>query len=544
MRSTTNAAASRLAGALIGTVLLAILLAAPQASAAVSSESAATPSAVLGLGAGYHRPHGSDRVRAVQERLREAGDIPGPVDGRFGPLTEAAVRNLQAHKGLPVDGLVGPDTQAALTRPGTLVRFGMGFGDSSDRGRVRTLQRQLRLAGERPGPVDGRFGSLTERAVRHFQSRQGLAVDGIVGTATHSALARRVTSVSNSAAGTPAAEGGKSKRVASKPGGAPAAPTPSGQPKAIAARNPSSGSDGSGLKTVVAVIGLASALAVLSSIAVLRSRRRTRQEDVPVGDRAAAGAEPGAPGRPARHVAAPGRSTARPVPVLGYATIHVAAGARPNGGQLQEQAAMIATECDRRDLHLVELVREREAQNGGGLERPGLAYALQRIASGDAQGLVVAELPRLNRSLPQLGRILEWFSRSGARLVVAEHGIDTAQRDGLIMVRTLIQAAHLERERMVERTHKGMHAARSKGPPRVADNPDLKLRIGQMRAQGMTLRAIADRLNADGVPTVRGGAEWRPSSVQAAVGYKRPRPQVPLPTGGPVNGAVDGEGGI
>ena len=43
-----------------------------------------------------------------------------------------------------------------------------------------------------------------------------------------------------------------------------------------------------------------------------------------------------------------------------------------------------------------------------------------------------------------------------------------------------------------------------------------------MRASGMTLQAIADTLNSEGVPTLRGGSEWRPSSVQAATGYKRP----------------------
>jgi hypothetical protein len=37
----------------------------------------------------------------------------------------------------------------------------------------------------------------------------------------------------------------------------------------------------------------------------------------------------------------------------------------------------------------------------------------------------------------------------------------------------------------------------------------------------MTLQAIADVLNAEGVPTPRGGAQWRPSSVQTAAGYKR-----------------------
>jgi hypothetical protein len=39
----------------------------------------------------------------------------------------------------------------------------------------------------------------------------------------------------------------------------------------------------------------------------------------------------------------------------------------------------------------------------------------------------------------------------------------------------------------------------------------------------MTLQAIADELNDEGIPTVRGGAKWRPSSVQTALGYKRPR---------------------
>ena len=51
--------------------------------------------------------------------------------------------------------------------------------------------------------------------------------------------------------------------------------------------------------------------------------------------------------------------------------------------------------------------------------------------------------------------------------------------------------------------------------------PKLHLRIKRMRERGMTLQAIADGLNREGVPTLRGGAMWRPSSVEAAAGYKR-----------------------
>jgi hypothetical protein len=51
-----------------------------------------------------------------------------------------------------------------------------------------------------------------------------------------------------------------------------------------------------------------------------------------------------------------------------------------------------------------------------------------------------------------------------------------------------------------------------------------------MRAEGMTLQAIADRLNEEGVPTVRGGAKWRPSSLRVGLGSKRrPRSAIDSP---------------
>jgi hypothetical protein len=59
------------------------------------------------------------------------------------------------------------------------------------------------------------------------------------------------------------------------------------------------------------------------------------------------------------------------------------------------------------------------------------------------------------------------------------------------------------------------------GPPAVGDRPELAVRIRGMREGGLTLQAICDSLNAEGVPTARGGSMWRPSSVQAVLGHKR-----------------------
>ena len=53
---------------------------------------------------------------------------------------------------------------------------------------VKTIQQKLKRWGYYTGAVDGIFGSKTKEAVRYFQRKNGLAVDGIVGPATLKAL--------------------------------------------------------------------------------------------------------------------------------------------------------------------------------------------------------------------------------------------------------------------------------------------------------------------------------------------------------------------
>ncbi len=53
---------------------------------------------------------------------------------------------------------------------------------------VKTIQRKLKNWGYYNGAVDGIFGAQTKQAVRYFQSKNGLTVDGIVGNKTLKAL--------------------------------------------------------------------------------------------------------------------------------------------------------------------------------------------------------------------------------------------------------------------------------------------------------------------------------------------------------------------
>jgi peptidoglycan hydrolase-like protein with peptidoglycan-binding domain len=46
----------------------------------------------------------------VQSILNQLGYNAGPVDGIYGPKTEAGIKAFQKARGITVDGIYGPDT--------------------------------------------------------------------------------------------------------------------------------------------------------------------------------------------------------------------------------------------------------------------------------------------------------------------------------------------------------------------------------------------------------------------------------------------------
>jgi DNA invertase Pin-like site-specific DNA recombinase len=209
------------------------------------------------------------------------------------------------------------------------------------------------------------------------------------------------------------------------------------------------------------------------------------------------------------------------VRALGYASVPADA----DGKDLGAQERAIRQRAGRLGVELVEVVREREPKAGKALDRAGLSYLIERLAAGDASCIVVTGLDRLSRSVAELGTIVQWLERNDVRLVGVDLDLDTATPGGRTTARALASVGSWERERLSERTRKGLAAARAKRRASAGSSEPnweaIKRRIAAMRADGMTLQAIADVLNKEGVPTQRGGAEWRPSSVQTAAGYKR-----------------------
>jgi resolvase-like protein len=187
-------------------------------------------------------------------------------------------------------------------------------------------------------------------------------------------------------------------------------------------------------------------------------------------------------------------------PVIGYVT----AGDDANGRMTPPERA-IERACERAGWRLVAIVRDRDG--GRLLERPGLSHALDRIADGQAGGLVVTDARLLSRSLDFAG-LVSWFRESEAALIALDLGVDTSTPEGSRVASTLV-------------TINGWASGRIASRAAAARTQLLDLIATMHEEEGKSLEAIAEELNARGVRTLSGADAWWPSGVQTALRYWR-----------------------
>ncbi len=145
-----------------------------------------------------------ERVRVLQRALAALGFNPGTVDGDFGAGTQTAVKAFQATVGLTADGKAGKltltkletyfdasgnlisgpivTTPPAYAVPTRTLRYGMSGKD------VQYTQQRLTELGYFADKVDGQFNAAMQTAVKAFQRKNSLSVDGVVGAKTIAAL--------------------------------------------------------------------------------------------------------------------------------------------------------------------------------------------------------------------------------------------------------------------------------------------------------------------------------------------------------------------
>jgi soluble lytic murein transglycosylase-like protein len=128
------------------------------------------------------------QVPGLQVALHAKGFYDGPIDGIAGPQTAEAVRAFQRDAGITVDGIAGLQTRRALGRLGRPLFGRRSLGRTKVGWDVSVLQFLLARKGLYECSISGQFGKMTEEAVRAFQRRNGLAVDGIAGPVTMRSL--------------------------------------------------------------------------------------------------------------------------------------------------------------------------------------------------------------------------------------------------------------------------------------------------------------------------------------------------------------------
>ena len=201
-----------------------------------------------------------------------------------------------------------------------------------------------------------------------------------------------------------------------------------------------------------------------------------------------------------------------PTRVIGYVRVSTEQQA-DSGISLEAQQKKLDLYSQLHELALVQTIVD-SGVSAKTLERPGLQRALALLQDGEADGLLVAKLDRLTRSVRDLGQLIDRYfgERRGHALLSVSEQIDTRSAGGRLVLNVLASVSQWEREAIGERTQTALQYLRSKGRcvsrfapygftktpagalERVEDEQAVIDEANRLRRQGLSLRAVARRL--------------------------------------------------
>ena len=191
---------------------------------------------------------------------------------------------------------------------------------------------------------------------------------------------------------------------------------------------------------------------------------------------------------------------------------------RESGLGLQAQRAAIEAACAGRGWELVRV--EEDIASGAKADRPGLKRALEAVQSGEVDRIIVLRLDRLSRSVADFARMLERFPRG---LVCLDLGIDPSTPAGEMTATVVAAMAQMERRLIGQRTKDALAVKRAEGVqlgrPRGISAETVE-RIEELYQSGLSVAAIARKLNEDGVSTPRGG-RWHHPGITRVLSWVR-----------------------
>lgn len=197
-----------------------------------------------------------------------------------------------------------------------------------------------------------------------------------------------------------------------------------------------------------------------------------------------------------------------------------------DGIGLDAQEAKCRAICALREFEVTSVYRD-EGRSGRSevARRPGLATAIAEVRAHlqrDVPAVLVAySVSRVARSQRVLWQMIDPGKATPLPLVSASEPFDTSTPMGRAMLGMIGVWSQLEADLVSERTRDALAHVRSRGtrlgaPPMSQTAPDAVKRIATLKADGLSLRQIADKLNAEGVKGGRGGRWWT-KTVRAAL---------------------------
>lgn len=201
----------------------------------------------------------------------------------------------------------------------------------------------------------------------------------------------------------------------------------------------------------------------------------------------------------------------------------------------------------KRHKHTIVTVCRDEGLSGArdAVDREGLSCALGAVEAGEADGVLCSSLSRLARALHVQEAVLASCWQLGGRVFTLETGEVLQDDPDDPMRRAMRQMAgvffELERAVIRKRLRDGRAMKRASGGyiggtapygyavteegtlEPVGEEQAVIARASALRADGLSLRAVASALDTDGIRP-RSGGRWHPTTVVRMLDSTRPQP--------------------
>ncbi len=214
---------------------------------------------------------------------------------------------------------------------------------------------------------------------------------------------------------------------------------------------------------------------------------------------------------------------------IGYVRVSTDAQGESGAG-LDAQRAAIAAYVAKAGLDLVAVHEDAGVSGAAGIEdRPGLIAAVAQLRKGDT--LIVAKRCRLGREAMAVLMIEKAVAKRGGTISSADGVGNGSDPSAKFMAAIIDAAAAYERNLIKCRTKAALAAKRSKGERTgqvpfgwrdedgilvaVPAEQEVLVRIHECRAAGLSLRAIAGILMAEGITTKEGKGTWHASTIKS-----------------------------